>query len=162
MTPIPTYDTIDHFGVTVPDLDEAVAFFVDTLGAECWYREGPFEDRVGDSMWAEMRIHPRSVERLAMLRLGSTATIELLEFTREGRSDESRPDVTGQSTAHIGLRVGNIDDAAAHLRNAEGVEVLAGPTTVEGGTADGLRWLYFMTPWGLAMELIQFPPGMSV
>jgi len=41
---IPTYDTIDHIGVTVPDLDAAVEFFTSAFGAEPWYGEGPSED----------------------------------------------------------------------------------------------------------------------
>jgi catechol 2,3-dioxygenase-like lactoylglutathione lyase family enzyme len=159
---IPAYETIDHFGVTVPDLDAAVEFFIETLGAELWYREGPFEDPDGDLMRLEMRIHPRAIERLAMLRLGSTATIELLEFSRNGDTDGDAPDLTGHSVAHIGLRVSDIDKAMEHLRAAEGVEVLAGPTTVGSGVAEGLRWIFFVTPWGLPMELVEFPPGMSV
>jgi catechol 2,3-dioxygenase-like lactoylglutathione lyase family enzyme len=159
---IPAYETIDHFGVTVPDLDAAVEFFIETLGAELWYQEGPFEDPDGDSMWLEMRIHPRTIERLAMLRLGSTATIELLEFSRNGDTDRDAQDLTHHSAAHIGLRVSNIDKAMEHLRAAEEVEVLSGPTTVESGVAAGLRWVFFLTPWGLLMELVEFPPGMSI
>jgi catechol 2,3-dioxygenase-like lactoylglutathione lyase family enzyme len=159
---IPSYETIDHFGITVPDLDQAIEFFVEVLGAELWYREGPFEDAEGDSMWEEMRIPSRSVERLAMLRMGSTATIELLEFKVGGEPDRAATDVSRHSVGHLGLRVGDIEAAVEGLRAAEGVEVLAGPTTVEGGAADGLRWIYFLAPWGLALELIEFPPGMSV
>ncbi len=159
---IPEYETVDHFGLTVPDLDSAVDFFVGVLGAELWYQEGPFSDPDGDSMWSEMHVPSRSIERLAMLKVRSSATIELLEFSRGGETDRDAPDLTGHSVAHIGLRVSDVDSAAEYLREAEGVEVLAGPTTVETGTAEGLRWIFFLTPWGLSMELVEFPPGMSV
>jgi catechol 2,3-dioxygenase-like lactoylglutathione lyase family enzyme len=159
---IPTYETVDHFGLTVPDLDSAVDFFVAVLGAELWYEEGPFSDPDGDSMWSEMHVPSRSIERLAMLKVGSSATIELLEFSRGGETDRDAPDLTGHSVAHIGLRVSDVESAAEYLRDAEGVEVLAGPTTVESGIAEGLRWIFFFTPWGLPMELVEFPPGMSV
>jgi catechol 2,3-dioxygenase-like lactoylglutathione lyase family enzyme len=159
---IPSYETIDHFGITVPDLDAAVDFFVETLGAELWYLEGPFEDADGGSMWDEMRVHPRAVERLAMLRFRSTATIELLEFSRDGETDRHAADLTGHSVAHVGLRVSDIDTAVESLRAVEDVEVLSGPMTVESGVAAGLRWIFFLTPWGLPMELVEFPPGMSV
>jgi catechol 2,3-dioxygenase-like lactoylglutathione lyase family enzyme len=159
---IPTYGTMDHFGLTVPDLDSAVDFFVSVLGAELWYQEGPFSDPDGDSMWNEMHVPSRSIERLAMLRVGSSATIELLEFSRAGETDRDAPDLTGHSVAHIGLRVSDLDSAAEYLREADGVEVLSGPTTVEKGLAKGLRWIFFVTPWGLSMELVEFPPGMSV
>ncbi len=85
---IPAYETVDHFGVTVPDLDAAVDFFVGVLGAELWYQEGPFADPDGDSMWSEMHVPPRSIERLAMLRVGSSATIELLEFSQTARQTD--------------------------------------------------------------------------
>ena len=65
MAGIPTYDTVDHIGITVPDLEAAVAFFTDVLGAELWYREGPSEDPDGDEMWRELRVHPRASVRLA-------------------------------------------------------------------------------------------------
>jgi catechol 2,3-dioxygenase-like lactoylglutathione lyase family enzyme len=159
---VPTYETLDHFGLTVPDLDSAVDFFVGVLGAELWYQEGPFSDTDGDSMWSEMHVPSRSIERLAMLRVGSSATVELLEFSCEGETDEDAPDLTRHSVAHIGLRVSDMDSAVEFLRDTEGVEILSGPTTVERGVAEGLRWIFFFTPWGLAMELVEFPPGLSV
>jgi catechol 2,3-dioxygenase-like lactoylglutathione lyase family enzyme len=159
---VPAYETIDHFGVTVPDLDAAVDFFVGVLGAELWYQEGPFADPDVDSMWSEMHVPPRSIERLAMLRVGSSATIELLEFSRDGETDRDAPDLTSHSVAHIGLRVSDLDSAVGYLRKVEGVEVLSGPTTVESGVAEGLRWIFFLAPWRLPMELIEFPAGMSV
>jgi catechol 2,3-dioxygenase-like lactoylglutathione lyase family enzyme len=162
MTHIPSFDTIDHFGVTVPDLEEAVAFFVEVLGAEDWYREGPDED-AGDAMWRELRVHPRASVRLAMLKLGSTTTIELLEYTvPAGEATTTAPRNSDHSAAHIGLRVRDVDAAAEYLRGVAGVEVLEGPVTVEGGPSSGLRWVYFTTPWGSMMELVQLPDGMVV
>jgi catechol 2,3-dioxygenase-like lactoylglutathione lyase family enzyme len=160
MTRIPSFDTIDHFGVTVPDLEEAVEFFTEVLGAEDWYREGPSEE-AGDTMWRELRVHPRASVRLAMLKLGSTTTLELLEYTLPpGEETTAPPRNSDHSAAHIGLRVRDVDAAAAYLRDVPGVEVLEGPVTVEGGGSDGLKWVYFTTPWGSMMELVQLPDGM--
>lgn len=44
---IPTARNVDHVGVTVPDLDGAVSFFVDVLGCEVIYRTVPFSDPEG-------------------------------------------------------------------------------------------------------------------
>lgn len=162
MSRLPGYETLDHLGITVPNLDAAVEFFTSVLGAELWYSEGPFSDPDGEEMWEEMRIHPRAVERLAMLKLGAETTIELLEFRLPDGVDETPPPVSNHSVAHLALRVGDIDAAVGHLREAEDVEVLAGPTGVEEGPAQGLRWIYFLAPWGLALELIQLPEGMAV
>lgn len=160
---IPTYNTIDHIGITVPDLEEAVAFFVDVFGAELWYREGPSEDPDGDEMWRELRVHPRASVRLAMLRFGSTATVELLEYRLPaGEAPTVPPRNSDHSASHLGLRVADIDAAAEYLRGVAGVEVLAGPQTVPDGISAGLRWLYFITPWGLSMELVQLPLWMTI
>lgn len=159
---IPTYDTIDHIGVTVPDLDAAVEFFTSAFGAEPWYGEGPFEDPDGDAMWRELRVHQRARVRLAMLRLGSSTTIELLQYdVPDGEAAGDAPRNSDHSAAHIGLRVGDIDAAAEYLRSVPGVELLAGPSTVPDGISAGLRWIYFVTPWGLMMELVELPPGMA-
>jgi catechol 2,3-dioxygenase-like lactoylglutathione lyase family enzyme len=162
MSRIPSFDTIDHLGVTVPDLDQAVAFFVDALGAEDWYREGPSED-AGDAMWRELRVHPRASVRLAMLKLGSSTTIELLEYkVPPGEATTTAPRNRDHSAAHIGLRVRDVEAAASYLRGVPGVEVLEGPVMVKEGTSAGLKWCYFTTPWGSMMELVQLPEGMVV
>jgi len=41
---IPTLRAVDHCAYTVPDLDEAVQFFVDHFGAELVFYDGPFLD----------------------------------------------------------------------------------------------------------------------
>ena len=40
--PIPGLTRTDHFGVTVPDLDQAHEFFTAVLGCEYLYTLGPF------------------------------------------------------------------------------------------------------------------------
>jgi catechol 2,3-dioxygenase-like lactoylglutathione lyase family enzyme len=162
MSHLPSFEALDHLGVTVPDLEQAVAFFVDVLGAQDWYREGPSSDE-GDAMSRELRVHPRASVRLAMLKLGSTTTLELLEYkVPPGEASAAPPRNSDHSAAHIGLRVRDIDAAAAHLSTVQGVELLEGPVAVDGGPSDGLKWLYFVTPWGLMMELVQLPAGMVV
>ena len=39
---IPGLRGIEHVGITVPDIDAAVRFFVDILGREECFRAGPF------------------------------------------------------------------------------------------------------------------------
>src|SRR6476646_6318261 len=47
---IPTLRAVDHCAYTVPDLDEAVQFFVDHFGAELVFYDGPFVDDESDGM----------------------------------------------------------------------------------------------------------------
>src|SRR5690349_3152336 len=58
----------DHIGFTVPDLDEAVRFFVEVIGCEPFYELGPFRSD-GDWMETHLNVHPRTVmKRLKFLR----------------------------------------------------------------------------------------------
>ena len=41
---VPTMRAVDHVAFTVPNLDEAVRFFVDHFGAELVFTDGPFVD----------------------------------------------------------------------------------------------------------------------
>ena len=159
MSVLPSAYAIDHAGLTVPDLDEAVTFFTE-LGCELLYREGPYQDEHGDSMRRQVDVHPRSVCRLAMLRFGSTTTLELLEY-RSPDATAVPPKNSDHSAAHVGFRVRDMDAAIEHMRRLPGVRVLDGPVEVPDGPSAGLRWIYVVAPWGLQLELVQLPPAMA-
>ncbi len=70
----------DHIGFTVPDLDEAVTFFVDVLGCEAFYDLGPFQSDT-DWMATHLDVHPRTVmKRLRFLRCRHGSNFELFEY----------------------------------------------------------------------------------
>ena len=46
----------DHIGFTVPDLDQAVAFFRDVIGCEVFYPLGPFADPEGTWMADHLKL----------------------------------------------------------------------------------------------------------
>jgi catechol 2,3-dioxygenase-like lactoylglutathione lyase family enzyme len=66
-------------------------------------------------------------------------------------------DVSGH---HVGFYVTDLDAAVAHLRR-HGVKVLGEPTSMNEGPSAGLRWVYFVSPWGMTMELVSYPGGMA-
>ncbi|MEJ8642003.1 VOC family protein [Streptomyces sp. MS1.HAVA.3] len=84
-TGIPTARNVDHFAYTVPDLDQAVGFFVDVLGAELLYTLGPVEDRDTDWMARQLAVHPRASTRIALLRFGPVTNLELFQYTAPGQ-----------------------------------------------------------------------------
>ncbi len=51
--------------------------------------------------------------------------------------------------------------AVAHLK-AHGVTVQGEPTTMDQGPSKGLTWVYFLSPWGMQLELVSYPAGMAV
>jgi hypothetical protein len=59
----------------------------------------------------------------------------------------------------VAIYVTDVDAAVAYLRTQPGVRVLGEPQTIVKGPIAGTRWVYFLTPWGMQMELIHLPPG---
>jgi len=55
--PLPGVRGIEHVGLTVPDLDRAVEFFVDVLGCEFVFDGGRFAD-AQDHMQNSLGVHP--------------------------------------------------------------------------------------------------------
>ena len=51
---------MDHVGITVPDIDEAIAWFEDVMGCVAPLTFGPFSDPVGTFMEDLLDVHPRA------------------------------------------------------------------------------------------------------
>src|SRR5262245_43708702 len=153
---LPGLRRLDHVGFTVPDLDEAERFLVDVLGCEYLYSLGPFSSD-DDWMTEHLRVHPRAemVEN-RWFRCGEQAVFEVFHYRSPDQRDAipRNSDIGGH---HVALYVDDLDAAIAHLC-AHGVEVMAGPTASRG-PAEGNRWIYFLSPWGMQFELVSYPGG---
>ena len=153
---IPGLRGSDHIGITVPDLDEAHAFFLDVLGAEHIYTLG--EKRADDDwMQVQIGVHPRTVIReIRFYRLLTGVNLEVFQYdAADGqRPQPSNSDIGGY---HLALYVDNMDAAVAYLR-AAGVDVMGEPVASKQ-SALGQRWVYFRSPWGMQFELVSFPNG---
>lgn len=147
----------DHIGFTVPNLDEAVDFFVKVIGCEPFYELGPFQSN-GDWMQTQLNLHPRAVmKRLKFLRCGNGSNFEIFEYSAPGQRLEQprNSDIGGH---HLAFYVDDMDEAIAYLK-ANGVRVLGEPVVREEGPSAGQTWIYFLTPWGMQMELVSYPNG---
>jgi len=156
---IPTARNVDHVGITVPDLDGAIAFFVDVLGCEVLYRVGPWGDPTGDFMAAHYDVDPRATFSAAMVRCGPTLNVELVRWTAPDQTTGA-PRNSDAGAAHLAFYVADIDAAVAYLAARPGVRVLAAPVPSASGPTDGQRSVYFLAPWGLSLELMSWPEGM--
>lgn len=148
----------DHIGFTVPDLDEAVDFFVNVIGCEPFYDLGPFSDEDGDWMQTHLDVHPRTVmRRLKFLRCRNGSNFEIFEYEAPDQRGEppKNSDVGGH---HLAFYVDDFDAALTHLK-AHGVRILGEPTVRTAGPSGGQTWVYFLTPWGMQLELVSFPNG---
>jgi catechol 2,3-dioxygenase-like lactoylglutathione lyase family enzyme len=147
----------DHVGFTVPDMEQAIDFFVNVIGCEAFYELGPF--RADDNWMAEhMNVHPRAVmKRLKFLRCASGSNFEMFEY--EAPDQNSNPprnsDVGGH---HLAFYVDDIDAAVAYLKSKD-VRILGAPTRRTVGPSAGQSWVYFLSPWGMQLELVSYPDG---
>ncbi|WP_330633766.1 VOC family protein [Halocatena halophila] len=157
--PLPTAEFVHHTALTVPDIDEAVDFFVEVLGCEELYRKGPFGDPDGDSMERRLGVHPDAVAELAMVRCGPTMNLELFEWDAPDQ-DETPLTLADTGATHLGIQVGSIDRALAALSDRDDVEVLDEPQTNDDGPTAGLTYVFCRTDWGLMLELLETPESM--
>jgi catechol 2,3-dioxygenase-like lactoylglutathione lyase family enzyme len=71
----------DHTGITVPDMKQAVDFFVDVLGCQKAMSFGPFSDSKGTFMKDALDVNPRAViTQITMIRCGFGSNIELFSY----------------------------------------------------------------------------------
>lgn len=128
----------DHAGLRVPDLEQALAWYRDTLdfrlvasteGAGLtWAFIAPPDD---DSFLIELAAGPGAADRPAAHELKDTLGLH--------------------GWHHLSLRVGNVDDTVAELRR-RGVNVIAGPMDFPEIKRRGA---FFLDPWGNLFEIIQ-------
>ncbi|KUJ41300.1 glyoxalase [Streptomyces albus subsp. albus] len=153
---VPGTTAVHHIAYTVPELDAAVTFFTEVLGAELAYRTGPIADPDGHWMARQLGVHPRATVEIAMLRLGPVTNVELFQYTGPGRR-ERMPGNSDWGGHHLALWTEDFDASVAHLARQPGVRMLGEPQTVTEGPIAGTRWVYLTTPWGLHLELVQAP-----
>jgi catechol 2,3-dioxygenase-like lactoylglutathione lyase family enzyme len=153
VTSVPGLLGIDHVGITVPNVAEAVAWFEDVLGCTSPLAFGPFSG-VGDVL----DVDPAAiVEHIQHVRCGDGPSVELFQYSAPGQDHTFRlnSDFGGK---HIAFYVRHIDKAVARLE-ALGAQKLAGPLPVTEGPAAGQTINYFRTPFGTYIELISYPQG---
>lgn len=149
---------IDHVGVTVPDIEQATAFFVDALGAQVLYDTLPREEGPNTGSELDDRLGvPQGTAQVAirMLALPSGPGLELFEFSGP-RQD--RPSVASDlGWQHVALYADDLD-AARDAIVAAGGTALSAPKplpSVEAGEHN--RFVYCRTPWGSTLELVTYP-----
>lgn len=153
---LPGVRQVDHIGFTVPDLQQASDFLIDVLGCEYLYSLGPFER---DDTWMRTHLNVTAgtrMQRLHFFRCGGQAIFEVFQYSApdQRREEPRNSDIGGH---HVALYVEDLDAAVEFLRD-RGVTVLGEPTA-SIGPAEGQRWVYFLSPWGMQFELVCYPDG---
>jgi len=153
---IPGFTGTDHYGVTVPNLEEATRFFVDVIGCTPFYPLGPFRAE-DDWMRTHLNVHPRAEAKIQFLRCKNGVNFELFEYSAPDQRHEMprNSDIGGH---HIAIYVEDFDKAMAYLKT-KSVKFLGEPTVRTSGPSAGQTWIYFLTPWGMQMEMVSYPHG---
>lgn len=159
MSGLPGLRGTDHVGFTVPDIEAATRFFVDVIGCRLAYEIGPFKSD-DDWMQVQLGVDPRAViKSLRMFRCKNGSNFELFEYELAGMisTPPRNSDVGGH---HLGFCVDDIEAAVAHLK-AHHCTVQGEVVRMTEGPSKGLAWVYFLSPWGMQLELVSYPNGIS-
>ena len=143
---------VQHIGFTVPDMEQAVDFFRSMFGTVTVMECGSVD--VDDDFMLRRLGVPESckIKDQRVIQVEDTCSLELFEYS--GPTGEPSIKHNGEVGAmHISFEVDDAFVAAERLREA-GVDVLEGPTLIEGGPMDGLVWCYLRAPWGQYLEIL--------
>ncbi len=143
-----------HIGITVPNIEEGIAFFKAVFGAIEVFRTGPFDV---DEAFMQRRLgagpHTR-IRDLAFLRCGKGPSVELFEYSGEDSAAHPKR-VSEVGGMHLCFEVEDVFASAERLK-AHGIKFLEGPNVAEDGPLAGFKWIYFKTPWGQMLEIASF------
>ncbi len=132
------FTKIDHVGIAVPDLDEAIAYYAETFGVHSVHEEVNEEQGV----------------REAMLAVGDGATrIQLLAPLNEQSTIAKFIDRNGPGVQQVAYTVADIEAVSAQLR-AKGLRLLY--DAPRRGTSDSrVNFIHPKDAGGVLVELVE-------
>lgn len=151
----PPVRAVDAVGITVSDMERALAFYTDVL---------PFEE-IGDMELAGDAVEHLSGVfgarlRVVRLRLGEEH-IELIEYLApQGRPMPADSRSNDRWFQHIAIVVSDMQQAYDHLRGHRVQHASPGPQRLPDWNPDagGIEAFYFRDPDGNHLEILRFPP----
>jgi methylmalonyl-CoA/ethylmalonyl-CoA epimerase len=133
---------LDHVGIAVPDLDEAIAFYRDTFGLRAVFEEVNEEQGVREAMLA-VGDGETQIQLLAPLSADST----IATFLERG----------GPGIQQLAYTVDDIDEASAVLR-AKGLRLLYDEPK-RGTAGSRVNFVHPKDTGGVLVELVQPATG---
>lgn len=136
--PVHLFEAIDHVGIAVPDLDEAIAFYADAFGMQVAHEETNEEQGV----------------REAMVAVGDTGShIQLLAPLSPDSTIAKFLDRSGPGLQQLAYRVGDLDAVCAVLRE-RGLRLLYDEP--RRGTSDSrVNFVHPKDAGGVLVELVE-------
>jgi catechol 2,3-dioxygenase-like lactoylglutathione lyase family enzyme len=152
----PVVASVDSVGITVNDMDRAVAFYTDVLGFER-IAESEVSGEKYERLYGVFGLRLRTTT----LRLGDER-IELLEFLApRGRPIPADSKSNDGWFQHVAIIVSDMDAAYRHLRKHKVQHASSGPQLLPAWNpnAGGIEAFYFRDPDGNHLEVLRFPAG---
>lgn len=141
---IPTATNVDHVEVVVPNLNQAILFYVDVLGCDLVYRPSFTGTSSSAGSTNTSGIPPAPTAPTAMLRCGPVTNIQISETNSKDPN----------SYGGFSIYVGDIGRAVKYLR-AKRVEFVEDPMTYTNEYVAQKKAI-FLTPWKSRMELLTY------
>ena len=123
--PKPRFLGVDHISWTVPDLDAALRFYVEVIGASVLYRLGPFDaaDLPRDAQgrdWMQTHVGVSGAKlTLVMLKLSANMNFQLVQYDKPLDRRQELPRNCDRGGHHLALLVDDVDQALAGVLAAE-------------------------------------------
>lgn len=129
---------IEHLGIAVKSLDEAIPFYTNILGAECYAIEEVADQRV----------------KTAFFQVGQTK-IELLEATNEESPIAKFIEKKGEGIHHVAFAVEGLQQALDSVA-ASGIQLIDKQPR-KGAEGLNIAFLHPKSTFGVLMELCEHP-----
>jgi len=157
----PVIKAVDHVALTVPEMEGAIEFYTDVVGASVLYRMGPFDAAEIPPMpdgrdWTQAHVNVAGARlEITMLQLSENLKLELFQYHKpdDSKLEPSRNCDVG--SAHICFCVDDVHSAVKYF-TSNGCHAMAGPITMEDGPCPPSKSWYLLDPFGLQMELVEY------
>ena len=151
---------LDHVGLTVPDVEAAVAYYTEVFGARRQYTMGPLDSRdmppASRGDWTASHINVADARLTFVgMELLPGLNVEIYQFDRADRPRTGAARNCDQGYHHLALRVNDVEAAAAYLLK-NGFTACEGPIVPPDGPLLGSRNWYLADPWGNQFELMEY------
>lgn len=144
-----TIRKVDHTGITVASLRDALEFWVGVLDFKHLYtRHFPNDPFIENVVGV-----PGAAITLAMVE-GPGHSIELLEYSAPGHRNILKPRSCDVGSVHVAFLVDDLDALLDRMKES-GWNPVGMPQTVAEGERAGLRLIYVRGPDGVTLELLQ-------
>lgn len=142
-------EKVDHTGITVTSLHDALKFWVGVLGFKhlytmCFSKDPFIENVVGVS---------GAALKLAMVE-GPGHLIELVEYVAPDNRSILKPQSCDVGSVHVAFLIDSLDALLDCIKQS-GWNPVGTPQTVAEGDRAGLRLVYVRGPDGVTLEFLQ-------